>query len=81
MCTMEVSGACRGHKTITDTIQLELCTVVNHMWMLGTKPSLSTKAASAFTHRASLQLSLCFYAYISILWVLNYLINNWILCV
>lgn len=55
MCTMCESGARGGQKRGSDALELELQTVVNTMWVLGTKPLSSASTAVLLTTEPSLE--------------------------
>jgi hypothetical protein len=49
MCTAYIAGVCRGQKRGLYHLKLELGTVVNHLWVIETKPGSSAGTASALT--------------------------------
>lgn len=51
ICNMYVLGACRDQRVL-DPLELELQAVVKYYVVLGTRPRLSAREASALNHRA-----------------------------
>lgn len=57
LCSGSVPYTSGGQKRVLDLVELELNTIVSHMWVLGTEPRSSARAAVLLTAE-SLQLLL-----------------------